>query len=59
MAGGLEVFGELIDGDGVFKYYYDGEWKKSSSGKSVPIINPTTRRIQFKVQGFSFFKLCF
>ncbi|KAE8732561.1 NADP-dependent glyceraldehyde-3-phosphate dehydrogenase [Hibiscus syriacus] len=41
---------ELVDGDGVFKYYSYGEWKKSSSGKSVAIINPTTRQPHFKVQ---------
>ncbi|KAI7986975.1 hypothetical protein LOK49_LG14G02025 [Camellia lanceoleosa] len=46
---GSGVFAETIDGD-VFKYYADGEWKKSSSGKSVSIINPTTRKTQYKVQ---------
>ncbi|PPD74437.1 hypothetical protein GOBAR_DD28634 [Gossypium barbadense] len=47
---GTGVFAELVDGDGVFKYYSSGEWKKSSSGKSVPIINPSTRQPHFKVQ---------
>lgn len=47
---GTGVFGETLDGD-VYKYYSDGEWKKSSSGKSVSIINPTTRKTQYKVQG--------
>ncbi|KAK6136428.1 hypothetical protein DH2020_029849 [Rehmannia glutinosa] len=46
---GSGVFAEVIDGD-VFKYYADGEWKKSSSGKSVNIVNPTTRKTQYKVQ---------
>ncbi|KAL0358297.1 UNVERIFIED_CONTAM: NADP-dependent glyceraldehyde-3-phosphate dehydrogenase [Sesamum angustifolium] len=46
---GSGVFGEIIDGD-VFKYYADGEWKKSSSGKAVSIINPTTRKTQYRVQ---------
>nr|CAN63539.1 hypothetical protein VITISV_016625 [Vitis vinifera] len=40
---GSGVFAEILDGD-VFKYYTDGAWKTSSSGKSVPIINPTTRK---------------
>ncbi|KOM48743.1 NADP-dependent glyceraldehyde-3-phosphate dehydrogenase-like [Vigna umbellata] len=44
-----ETFGEIIDGD-VFKYYAHGCWNKSSSGKSVPIINPSTRKPHFKVQ---------
>ncbi|CAJ1972020.1 unnamed protein product [Sphenostylis stenocarpa] len=46
---GTGTFGEIIDGD-VFKYYAQGHWNKSSSGKSVPIINPTTRKTDFKVQ---------
>lgn len=44
------MFSEILDGD-VYKYYAEGEWKRSSSGKSVAIINPTTRKTQYKVQG--------
>lgn len=47
---GTGVFEEIIDGD-VYKYYSEGEWRKSSSGKSVAIINPTTRKTHYKVQG--------
>ena len=47
---GTGVFADILDGD-VYKYYDDGEWKKSSSGKTVAIINPTTRKTQYKVQG--------
>lgn len=47
---GTGAFDEIIDG-GVYKYYADGEWKKSSSGKSVSIINPSTRKPHYKVQG--------
>jgi glyceraldehyde-3-phosphate dehydrogenase (NADP+) len=47
---GSGIFAEIIDGD-AFNYYADGKWNKSSSGKFVPIINPTTRKIHFKVQG--------
>lgn len=47
---GTGVFADIIDGD-VYKYYSEGEWKKSSSGKSVAIINPSTRKTQYKVQG--------
>ncbi|KAK9683682.1 hypothetical protein RND81_10G158400 [Saponaria officinalis] len=46
---GNGVFGEIIEGE-VYKYYADGVWKSSSSSKFVPIINPTTRKVQFKVQ---------
>ncbi|PWA68823.1 aldehyde dehydrogenase 11A3 [Artemisia annua] len=44
------VFDAIVAGDDVFKYYADGEWKVSNSGKSVPVVNPTTRKIQFLVQ---------
>ncbi|KAG5225198.1 NADP-dependent glyceraldehyde-3-phosphate dehydrogenase [Salix suchowensis] len=48
---GTSVFAELVDEDAaVFKFYSDGEWKRSSSGKFVSIINPTTRKTQYKVQ---------
>lgn len=53
---GTGLFTEILDGE-AYKYYSDGEWKKSSSGKLVPIINPTTRKVHYKVQGdysFSF-----
>lgn len=53
---GSGAFAEIIDGD-VFKYYADGVWKKSSSGKSVSIINPTTRKTQYKVQGKNYHDL--
>ncbi|CAN6540623.1 unnamed protein product [Malus baccata var. baccata] len=46
---GSGLFAEILDGE-AYKYYGDGEWKKSSSGKLVPIINPTTRKVQYKVQ---------
>jgi len=47
---GSGIFAEIIEEE-VFRYYADGEWKTSSSGKSVPIINPTTRKTQYRVQG--------
>ncbi|EFJ24379.1 hypothetical protein SELMODRAFT_270375 [Selaginella moellendorffii] len=49
MAAGTGPFEEIIDG-GVYKYYADGEWRTSSSGKSVTIYNPSTREAQYKVQ---------
>lgn len=47
---GKGVFKDLMDGD-TFKFYADGEWKRSSSGASVNILNPSTRKVQYKVQG--------
>ncbi|KAG6534758.1 hypothetical protein ZIOFF_008661 [Zingiber officinale] len=55
---GTGVFTDIVDEDQVFKYYADGEWKKSASGKAVSIVNPTTRKTQYKVQGRAFHSLC-
>ncbi|KAI5066213.1 hypothetical protein GOP47_0018837 [Adiantum capillus-veneris] len=46
---GSGAFEEIVDKD-VFKYYADGEWRVSASGKSVTITNPSTRQPQYKVQ---------
>lgn len=47
---GKGVFKEILDCD-TFKYYVDGEWRRSCSGHSVTINNPSTRKPLFKVQG--------
>lgn len=47
---GTGFYESILDND-VFKYYADGEWKVSSSGKSVGITNPSTLKVQYKVQG--------
>jgi len=47
---GTGAFAEILDGE-VYKYYAEGEWRASGSGKSVPIVNPTTRKTQYRVQG--------
>jgi len=44
------IYAEIIEEE-VFRYYAYGEWKTSSSGKSVPLINPRTSKIQYRVQG--------
>lgn len=46
---GSNAFEEIVDKD-VYKYYADGEWGLSASGKSVTITNPSTRQPQYKVQ---------
>jgi hypothetical protein len=35
---------------GAYKYF-DGEWKVSTSGKTVKILNPCTNNVQYEVQG--------
>ncbi|XP_042404061.1 NADP-dependent glyceraldehyde-3-phosphate dehydrogenase-like [Zingiber officinale] len=47
---GSGVFTHIVDENQVFKYYAEGEWKKSASGKTVSIVNPTTRKTQYNVQ---------
>ncbi|CAM6038605.1 unnamed protein product [Sphagnum compactum] len=47
---GQNVFNEILAGDDTFKFYTDGEWKTSTSGKTVNIINPSTLKPVFKVQ---------
>ncbi|EFJ23760.1 hypothetical protein SELMODRAFT_232458 [Selaginella moellendorffii] len=45
---GTGVFKACLDGD-VYKYYADGDWKMSSSGKTVSVTNPTTGKPIYKV----------
>ena len=35
----------------LYKYYCEGEWRTSSSGKSVKNINPSTNAVAYEVQG--------
>ena len=44
-------YDEIVAPSGVFKYYIDGQWKESSSGKAVPNTNPSTRSLAYNVQG--------
>ncbi|XP_024519047.1 NADP-dependent glyceraldehyde-3-phosphate dehydrogenase [Selaginella moellendorffii] len=46
----LGPFQDIVEEDGSFKYYADGEWQTSSSRRSVTISNPATREAQYKVQ---------
>eukprot|EP00884_Botryococcus_braunii_P015218 jgi/Botrbrau1/237/Bobra.0022s0213.1 len=41
---------DLVAGDGSYKYFIDNEWKVSTSGKTVGIINPTSNEVTYKVQ---------
>lgn len=42
---------ELQTSSGVYKYYVNGVWKESVSGKTVGINNPSTEEKVFQVQG--------
>lgn len=44
-------FKDSITSQGIFKYYVNGEWRESSSGKTVGINNPTTQAVEYQVQG--------
>ena len=44
-------YDEIVASNGVYKYYVNGEWKESSSKKTVSITNPSTLKKDFQVQG--------
>lgn len=46
----LSFFSELYVKENVLRYYVSGEWKETTSGKLVPILNPTTEQKVFFVQ---------
>jgi hypothetical protein len=50
-AGSMAFFKDLYATNGAFKFYVNGEWKESDSGKTVDIINPFTLQKEFKIQG--------
>ncbi|KAG2431249.1 hypothetical protein HYH02_013383 [Chlamydomonas schloesseri] len=45
-----DFYAPILASNGVYKYYIDGEWKESASGKSVAISNPSTRETAYQVQ---------
>ena len=44
-------YNEIKASSGIYKYYVNGEWKESTSDKSVGILNPTSNETVYKVQG--------
>jgi len=44
-------YDEIVAKNGVYKYYVNGEWKETSSNRTVPVINPSTLKKDFQVQG--------
>ena len=46
-----DFYKDIVAGSGAYKYYVTGEWKESTSGKTVPIMNPSTNKAAYQVQG--------
>lgn len=44
-------YSEIIAPSGAYKAFINGEWRESTSGKTVPIANPTTEATAYLVQG--------
>ena len=44
-------YSDIKASSGVYKFYVNGEWKESTSGKSVSILNPTSNQAVYQVQG--------
>lgn len=49
----MSFYSEIIAPSGAYKAYINGEWRESTSGKTVAINNPTTEGVAFQVQGKS------
>ena len=45
------LYEQCLGASGAYKWYINGEWKESSSGKTVKILNPSTNDTAFEVQG--------
>ena len=46
-------YDEIIASNGVYKFYSDGEWKETTSSRTVKILNPSTNQAVYQVQGQS------
>lgn len=44
-------YDEIKASSGKYKFYVNGEWKESTSGKGVSILNPTSNEGVYEVQG--------
>ena len=44
-------YDEIKASSGMYKFYGNGEWKESTSGKGVSILNPTSNEAVYQVQG--------
>lgn len=46
-----DFYKDIVAASGIYKFYLNGQWVESASGKSVSITNPTTNQTAFRVQG--------
>lgn len=46
-----DFYNEIVSTSGTFKYYVNGAWRESSSGKAVTNTNPSSRTTAFSMQG--------
>jgi len=46
-----DFYAECVAPSGAYKFFKDGQWVESASGKTVKILNPTTNAPAFEVQG--------
>ena len=44
-------YDEIKASSGMYKFYSNGEWMESTSGKGVSILNPTSNESVYQVQG--------
>lgn len=44
-----QLFKEVVNDDGSYKFYLNGQWKTSESGKTVKVLNPMTNEAVFYV----------
>lgn len=51
-------YSDIKASSGTYKFYGNGEWKESTSGKSVSILNPTSNEAVYQVQGRSLPIVC-
>ncbi|KAG1665963.1 hypothetical protein FOA52_003187 [Chlamydomonas sp. UWO 241] len=48
--GDSNFFADILSSSGAYKYYVDGAWSESTSGKSVAVMNPTTGAEAYRFQ---------
>ena len=46
-----DFYSDILASSGSYKFYLNGEWKESTSGKTVAILNPATNQTAYTVQG--------